>query len=98
MIDRCVRKTNSFSPLSLSLKTLIQHPGGEEVLLEQAGKDCTEAFEDVGHSTDAKDLMQQFLVGEIVEVGLFLLGLHYSESFVNLKSEIALLFAFLIAD
>lgn len=41
------------------------------MLLEQAGKDCTEAFEDVGHSTDAKDLMQQFLVGEIVEVCVF---------------------------
>lgn len=37
-----------------SLSFIIQHPGGEEVLLEQAGKDATEAFEDVGHSTDAR--------------------------------------------
>lgn len=44
-----------------------QHPGGEEVLLEQAGKDATEAFEDVGHSTDARDLMKKFKVGEVID-------------------------------
>lgn len=31
-----------------------QHPGGEEVLIEQAGREATEAFEDVGHSSDAR--------------------------------------------
>ncbi|CAG0918839.1 unnamed protein product [Notodromas monacha] len=46
---------------------LDEHPGGEEVLLEQAGKVATEAFEDVGHSTDARDLMKTYLVGEITE-------------------------------
>jgi len=44
-------------------KFLEEHPGGEEVLLEQAGKDSTEAFEDVGHSTDARELMRDYLVG-----------------------------------
>lgn len=44
---------------------LMQHPGGEEVLLEQAGKDATDYFEDIGHSTDAKDLLPQYLVGEL---------------------------------
>uniref|UniRef100_A0A336LQE5 Cytochrome b5 n=2 Tax=Culicoides sonorensis TaxID=179676 RepID=A0A336LQE5_CULSO len=46
---------------------LNEHPGGEEVLLEQAGKEATEAFEDVGHSTDARDLMKKYKVGELVE-------------------------------
>jgi len=46
---------------------LNEHPGGEEVLLEQAGKEATEAFEDVGHSTDARELMKKFKVGELVE-------------------------------
>jgi len=46
-------------------KFLDEHPGGEEVLLEQAGKDATEHFEDVGHSTDARDLMKSFLIGEL---------------------------------
>ncbi|XP_058818380.1 cytochrome b5 isoform X2 [Topomyia yanbarensis] len=44
-----------------------EHPGGEEVLLESAGKDATNEFNDVGHSTDAKQQMKQFIVGEIVE-------------------------------
>lgn len=44
-----------------------EHPGGEEVLLEQGGKDATEIFEDVSHSADAKDLMKNYLVGELPE-------------------------------
>lgn len=46
---------------------LNEHPGGEEVLLEQAGRDGSEAFEDVGHSSDARELMQKYKIGEIVE-------------------------------
>jgi len=48
-------------------KFLEEHPGGEEVLIEQAGRDATEAFEDVGHSSDARDLMRQYKIGELVE-------------------------------
>ncbi|XP_038557428.1 cytochrome b5 [Micropterus salmoides] len=44
---------------------LEEHPGGEEVLLEQAGADATESFEDVGHSTDAREMLQQYYVGEV---------------------------------
>jgi cytochrome b involved in lipid metabolism len=36
--------------------------------LEQAGNDGTEAFEDVGHSTDARELMKKYKIGELVEV------------------------------
>lgn len=46
---------------------ICQHPGGEEVLLEQAGKHATEAFEDVGHSTDARELMKQYKIGDLCE-------------------------------
>ena len=46
---------------------LAEHPGGEEVLLEQAGRDGSEAFEDVGHSSDARELMMKYKVGEIIE-------------------------------
>ena len=56
-------------------KFFLQHPGGEEVLLEQAGGFATEAFEDVGHSTDARELMQQYEVGEMAEV-LSITGSH----------------------
>jgi cytochrome b involved in lipid metabolism len=46
-------------------KFLEEHPGGEEVLLEQAGKDATEHFEDVGHSTDARTMMKDYHIGEL---------------------------------
>lgn len=48
-------------------KFLEEHPGGEEVLLEQGGDYATESFEDVGHSTDARELMKQYEVGDLVE-------------------------------
>ncbi|GIX97701.1 cytochrome b5 [Caerostris darwini] len=48
-------------------KFLEEHPGGEEVLLDQAGKHATEAFEDIGHSTDARDLMKQYCIGDLCE-------------------------------
>ncbi|XP_046403136.1 cytochrome b5 isoform X2 [Ischnura elegans] len=46
---------------------LNEHPGGEEILIEQAGKDATEPFEDVGHSTDARELMAKYKIGELIE-------------------------------
>uniref|UniRef100_A0A8D8TT14 Cytochrome b5 n=1 Tax=Cacopsylla melanoneura TaxID=428564 RepID=A0A8D8TT14_9HEMI len=46
---------------------LNEHPGGEEVLLEQNGGDATEVFNDVGHSSDAREIMKKFKVGELVE-------------------------------
>lgn len=48
-------------------KFLEEHPGGEEVLLEQAGAYATESFEDVGHSQDARELMEQYEVGDLAE-------------------------------
>ncbi|CAN9507077.1 unnamed protein product [Ophioblennius macclurei] len=44
---------------------LEEHPGGEEVLLEQAGADASESFEDVGHSMDAREMLEQYYVGEV---------------------------------
>ena len=45
-----------------------KHPGGEEILIESAGKDATEAFEDVGHSTDAREMMDEYYIGDVREV------------------------------
>ncbi|KAM9307620.1 cytochrome b5 [Gastrophryne carolinensis] len=46
-------------------KFLEEHPGGEEVLREQAGGDATESFEDIGHSTDARNMSKEFMIGEL---------------------------------
>ena len=44
---------------------LDEHPGGEEVLLEIAGNDGTEPFEEVGHSEDARELLVDYYIGEL---------------------------------
>merc|ERR1712018_846273 len=48
-------------------KFLDEHPGGEEILIENAGADATDAFEDVGHSTDAREMMKDYFIGELQE-------------------------------
>lgn len=42
---------------------LEEHPGGEEVLLELAGKDASKAFADIGHSKAAQTLLLKYQVG-----------------------------------
>ncbi|KJZ78486.1 Putative cytochrome b5 [Hirsutella minnesotensis 3608] len=42
-----------------------EHPGGEEVMLDVAGQDATEAFEDVGHSDEARETLDKLYVGEL---------------------------------
>ncbi|VDP19956.1 unnamed protein product [Onchocerca flexuosa] len=42
---------------------LQEHPGGDEVLLEQAGRDATESFKDIGHSRDAVEMTKEYLIG-----------------------------------
>lgn len=39
--------------------------GGEEVLLDVGGQDATEAFEDVGHSDEARELLDGMFVGKL---------------------------------
>ncbi|RXM29262.1 Cytochrome b5 [Acipenser ruthenus] len=53
-------------------KFLEEHPGGEEVLREQAGGDATESFEDVGHSTDAREMTSMYMIGELHPVSIYL--------------------------
>ncbi|XP_046842534.1 cytochrome b5-like [Xenia sp. Carnegie-2017] len=70
-----VQKHNTAESLWLVIHNLVydvtkfmdEHPGGEEVLLEEAGTHATELFEDVGHSDDARELMNEYCIGKIAE-------------------------------
>ncbi|KAL8766068.1 MAG: hypothetical protein Q9209_007034 [Squamulea sp. 1 TL-2023] len=45
-----------------------EHPGGEEVLLDVGGQDATEAFEDVGHSDEARQILDGMEKGKLKRV------------------------------
>lgn len=51
----------------------LQHPGGGELIIDVAGRDCTKEFYDIGHSSDAKQTMKKFKIGELVEVNINLI-------------------------
>lgn len=42
--------------------------GGEEVLLDVGGQDATEAFEDVGHSDEAREILNGLKIGKLKRV------------------------------
>jgi len=45
-------------------KYLDDHPGGAEVMLDVAGTDADEFFEDIGHSKEARSELKNYLIGE----------------------------------
>ncbi|KAG2381435.1 hypothetical protein C9374_006424 [Naegleria lovaniensis] len=45
-----------------------EHPGGEDVMMEYAGLDATEAFESMRHSESAKRKVLELVIGEVVEM------------------------------
>ncbi|KAJ5637540.1 Cytochrome b5 [Penicillium lividum] len=46
-------------------KYLEDHPGGSAILIEVAGTDATEAFEETGHSDEARDELARYYVGDL---------------------------------
>ncbi|USP79415.1 hypothetical protein yc1106_06689 [Curvularia clavata] len=44
-----------------------EHPGGKEFLLENAGADATTAYEDIGHSTDAREILENYRIGRLAD-------------------------------
>eukprot|EP00053_Salpingoeca_punica_P006478 m.61099 g.61099 ORF g.61099 m.61099 type:complete len:333 (+) comp13710_c0_seq1:61-1059(+) len=42
---------------------LRRHPGGEEILIENMGRDASQVFKEVGHSKKARDLLPDLQVG-----------------------------------
>jgi len=50
---------------------LEEHPGGPEVLLDLAGQDANDEFEEVGHSKKAHEMVEQLCIGKLkVDVGV----------------------------
>lgn len=43
---------------------LDDHPGGAEVMLDVAGQDADEFFEDIGHSKEAREELAKHYIGE----------------------------------
>ncbi|TDG97558.1 hypothetical protein EPR50_G00227760 [Perca flavescens] len=68
-------------------KFLEEHPGGEEVLREQAGGDATESFEDVGHSSDAREMAQGMVIGELHPDDRDKIATHEETPVTTLKDE-----------
>ncbi|KAJ5504589.1 Cytochrome b5 [Penicillium fimorum] len=46
-------------------KYLEDHPGGSAILIEVAGTDATKAFEETGHSDEAREELVQYYVGDL---------------------------------
>mmetsp|Transcript_67657 Transcript_67657/g.126639 ORF Transcript_67657/g.126639 Transcript_67657/m.126639 type:complete len:136 (-) Transcript_67657:223-630(-) len=46
-------------------KYLDDHPGGKEVMMDLAGKNADEMFEDIGHSNEARKIMKTMEIGEL---------------------------------
>lgn len=44
---------------------LEEHPGGRSVIENWIGKDATEAFDEVGHSNEALEILKSFYIGEL---------------------------------
>jgi cytochrome b involved in lipid metabolism len=42
-----------------------EHPGGPEVMLQEAGKDATNAFAEIVHSLYAEGLMKDYYIGDL---------------------------------
>lgn len=46
---------------------LLEHPGGEDIMLDSSGRDATREFEDVGHSQEARSQLEKLLIGDLRE-------------------------------
>ena len=43
---------------------LDEHPGGYDIVVAASGKDGTEDFEEIGHSTTAQEMLHDYYIGD----------------------------------
>ncbi|KAH8362530.1 hypothetical protein KR084_012609 [Drosophila pseudotakahashii] len=46
----------------------LEHPGGEDSLVDVAGRDATKDFNDVGHSSEAREMLKKYYIGDLAAV------------------------------
>ncbi|KAI4835030.1 cytochrome b5 [Plasmodium brasilianum] len=68
--DRDLQKLQNESKCCIIVNGLVfdvtsfyEHPGGYDLFKEYEGKDATAAFNEIGHSVNAKKLMKNYLIG-----------------------------------
>ena len=44
---------------------LNEHPGGPDVVVSVSGRDCTQDFEDVGHTDSARRMADKYIIGKL---------------------------------
>jgi cytochrome b involved in lipid metabolism len=44
---------------------LNEHPGGPDVIVSVSGRDCTQEFEDVGHTDSARGMGNKYIIGSL---------------------------------
>lgn len=74
------------------------HPGGEEVLMDVAGKDATIAFEDIGHTDEAREELKRLKIGildpdEKLKMGAIPASADYTTSSPKFGSAVAMVIA-----
>lgn len=44
---------------------LNEHPGGPDVIVSVSGRDCTQEFEDIGHTDSARGMGKKYIIGSL---------------------------------
>ncbi|CAH1959019.1 unnamed protein product [Acanthoscelides obtectus] len=66
---------------------LNEHPGGADILLENAGIEVTDQFFEVGHSTKAIMLLGKYKIGELIDEDMEKRRLRRAEKLKRQKEE-----------
>ena len=48
-----------------------KHPGGDLVIMNMAGKDCTDAFENYHQARITKNMLPQYLIGQVTDLPVY---------------------------